>query len=614
MEQKAKLLRKLSLISTTEAGSGHPTSCLSAADLGAVLFEKYFHYDLENPLDIHNDRFVLSKGHAAPLFYALYGMSGAFPLDDLKDLRKLSSNLEGHPTPHFKYTDAATGSLGQGLSIAAGMAYVSQKEKLGFKTFVMLGDGEMAEGQIWEAANFASHNSLQDLVVIADVNRLGQSDPTMFEHQMEKYVARFEAFGFEVVSIDGHNISEIDKAFASAVTNTSNKPFAIIARTFKGRGISFLEDKDNWHGKALKKEDLQKALEELGEVDDSLRFELGKPAVILEGSEGSIQSGTKDSSTLSQNDMIFDKEIATREVYGQMLAKLGVVDKRIYAIDGDMKNSTFSQDFLKAHPDRFIEGYIAEQNMVGVAVGISRLGKIPFVSTFSAFLTRACDQIRMAAVSQANISFCGSHVGVSIGEDGPSQMGLEDIAMFGAIPDSIIFQPSDGMSTAKVLPLIAKHKGISYIRTLRPKTPILYKNDDQFEIGGSKILRSSSEDLVTIIATGITVHEALKAHEALEQEGIHVRIVDCYSIKPIDQKTLKLCLSETMKPIIVTVEDHFSHGGMGDFVLEALAHENAHVEKLAVTHISRSGTPVELLRDAQIDAGSIVSTVKRLLH
>lgn len=616
VEQKAKLLRKWSLISTTEAGSGHPTSCLSAADLTAVLFEKYFHYNIDNPLSLHNDRFVLSKGHASPLFYALYAMSGAFPLEDLKNLRKFSSNLEGHPTPHFKFTDAATGSLGQGLSVAAGMAYISQNEKLGFKTFVMVGDGEMAEGQIWEAANFSSHNKLQDLILISDINRLGQSDPTMFEHHMEEYIQRFNSFGFDVIAIDGHNLFEIDKAFQAATTNTSGRPYAILARTFKGKGISFLEDKDNWHGKALKKEDLEKALSELGEVEDSLRFDLQKSRVIPEGDESRLMgSQHRDPIALLQDDMFLDQsEIATREVYGQMLAKLGERDKRIYAIDGDMKNSTFSQDFLKIHPERFIEGFIAEQNMVGVAVGLSRLGKIPFVSTFSAFLTRACDQIRMAAVSQANISFCGSHVGVSIGEDGPSQMGLEDISMFGSIPESIIFQPADGMSTAKILPLIAEHKGISYIRTLRPKTPFIYSKDEEFKIGGSIVLKSSRDDLLTIVASGITVHEALKAHEILSQEGIHVRVLDCYSVKPIDKQGLLDSLRATTKTIIVTVEDHFSHGGLGDFVLDALSHENAIVEKLAVTHISRSGKPAELLHDAGIDAESIGITVRNMLH
>lgn len=640
LEQKAKLLRKLILTSTTAAGSGHATSSLSAVELGTVLFDKYFTYDLSNPLEIANDRFVLSKGHASPLFYALYSMSGAFPIADLKTLRKFDSPLEGHPTSHFKYTDAATGSLGQGLSVGNGLAYLLKNQKLPqghylqrrvakvknqrtSRVFVMLGDGECAEGQIWEAANFASYHKLHNLVVIADINRLGQSQETMFGHHMDQYRRRFEAFGFETVVINGHDFAQIDKALEKATTREADHPFIILAETVKGKGISFLEDKNGWHGKALKKEELEKALVELGEVDESERFELRKPSVTEKRSRPESDSGVPTrglaslevSRTLPRMTIDFQKgeEVGTREVYGKILASLGEQDQRIYSLDADMKNSTFSEDFLKAFPDRFIECFIAEQNMVGVAMGLSRLGEKPFVSTFASFLVRAADQIRMAAISNANIAFVGAHVGVSIGEDGPSQMGLEDIALFGTIPDSIVLQPSDAVAMTKLIPHLLSHEHISYIRMLRPKTPVLYGSEEEFVVGGSKILRTSDEDVLTVAGTGITVHEALKAAEMLSRENIHIRVVDCYSIKPVDKTTLQLCLSETLKPIIVTVEDHFEHGGFGDFVLAALNTSGGVVHKMAVDHISRSGTKEELLSDGKIDANAIVQMVRNLL-
>ncbi len=608
VKQKANLLRKWSLISTTEAGSGHPTSCLSAADLTAVLFDKYFTYDLANPLNLYNDRFVLSKGHAAPLLYALFGMAGAYPLEKLKSLRKFGSQFEGHPVPKYMYTEAATGSLGQGLSVGAGLALLGKREGLPNKTYVLTGDGELAEGQVWEAANFAAHEKLDNLIAILDINRLAQSQETMFGHHIEKYVNRFKGFDFEVVAIDGHNLEEIDKALDQATKNTSGKPFAIIAKTFKGKGVSFIENKDTWHGKGLKKEELEKALEEIGTVDDNLRFNVKKPS----------QSKLPADSTPAQPvDLSFekDKEYATREVFGEVLVKLGEKNLNIYALDGDVMNSTFTESFKKAFPERFVESYIAEQNMVSVAAGLSRLGKTPFVATFAAFLTRAADQIRMARVSEANIKFIGSHVGVSIGEDGPSQMGLEDIALFGTLPDTVVLQPSDAVSTAKLIPLMASHKGFAYMRTLRPKTPLLYNNEEEFTIGGSKIVRQSANDQLTIAATGITVFEALKAADELQMENINVRIVDCYSIHPIDQNTLRKCLQETEKRILITVEDHFEHGGMGDFAAAALSKENqnAQIIKMAVTKISQSGTKDQLLDDAGISATHIISKVKQLL-
>ena len=605
-QNKAKLIRKWCLISTTEAESGHPTSCLSAADITALLFDKYFTYDIANPLNLFNDRFVLSKGHAAPLLYTLFGMAGAYPLEELKTLRKFGSRFEGHPVPEFIYAEAATGSLGQGLSVGAGLALVAKRENLPYKSYVLLGDGELAEGQIWEAANFASYHNLDNLIAIMDINRLAQSGETMFGHHIEKYVDRFRAFGFEVIAIDGHNFEEADKALENAVNNKSGKPVAIIAKTYKGKGISFLENKDGWHGKALKKEELQKALAELGEIDDSQGFNLKKPSQIKLPEKAVINDPV---------DLSFEKNTAyaTREVFGQAITQSGKKNTDIYVLDGDVKNSTFTEDFLKVFPDRFIECYIAEQNMVTVAAGLSRLGKIPFVATFAAFLTRAADQIRMARVSEANIKFVGSHVGVSIGEDGPSQMGLEDIALFGALPDTIIFQPADAVATARLVPLMISHHGFVYMRTLRSKTSLLYDDSTEFKIGGSCTLRQSGDDILTIAASGITVFEALKAADELTKEGIKVRVLDCYSVNPIDKSTLIKCLQETKKQILITVEDHFIHGGLGDFATAAVSDMNFQVKKMAVTGISRSGSKEQLLQQAGIDAASIIASVKELI-
>jgi transketolase len=604
LQEKAKLVRKWCLISTTEAGSGHPTSCLSAADLTTVLFDRYFTYDPDNPLNLYNDRFVLSKGHAAPLLYTLFGMAGAYALEELKTLRKLGSRFEGHPVPKYKYAEAATGSLGQGLSVGAGLALAAKREGYPAKTYVLTGDGELAEGQIWEAANFAAHEKLDNLVAILDINRLGQSQETMFGHQVDEYIRKFKAFDFEVIDIDGHDYEQIDQALQAA-QQPNGKPYAIVAKTFKGHGISFLKNKDDWHGKALSKEELEKALKELEPVNNNLRFQFKKPR--------QTQLPQKVERTFHA-DINFEqgKEYATREVFGEVLAKLGEQDKEIYALDGDVMNSTFTQTFKKAHPERFVECYIAEQNMVSVAAGLSRIGKIPFVATFAAFLTRAADQIRMARVSEADIKFIGSHVGVSIGEDGPSQMGLEDIALFGALPGAVILQPCEAVSAAKLLPQMIGHQGFAYMRTLRPKTPLLYKNEDHFSIGGSKIIRQSGNDLLTIAGTGITVFEAIKAADELQKENIRIRVVDCYSIHPVDAETLKKCLSETEQKILIVAEDHFEHGGLGDFVSAALSEVKDQVIKMAVRKISQSGTRDELLKDAGISAANIVIKVRSL--
>ncbi|OQP44104.1 transketolase [Niastella koreensis] len=607
-EEKAKLLRKWCLVSTTAAGSGHPTSCLSAADIATVLFDKYFTYDVTNPLNIYNDRFVLSKGHAAPLLYALFGMSNAYDLNELKTLRKLNSRFEGHPVPKYKYAEAATGSLGQGLSVGAGLAIAAKRENLPFTTYVLCGDGELAEGQVWEAANFASYHKLNNLVVILDINRLAQSGETMFGHHMNEYEQRFRAFNFRVFNIDGHNFDQIDQALEQAHSHAGLQPVAIIARTEKGKGVSFIENKEGWHGKALKEDELKKALDELGPINDNARFELRKPATTtVPSAEVKINTDIK---------MDFDnaKSYATREVFGEVLAQITQHTPNMYVLDADVKNSTFTEDALKVTPERFVECFIAEQNMVSVGAGLSRIGKIPVVATFGAFFMRAADQIRMARISEANIKLVGSHVGVSIGEDGPSQMALEDIAFFGALPDVVVLQPCEAVSTASLVPQMVKHNGMVYMRTLRPKTKLLYKPGEEFKIGGSKIVRKSDDDMLTVAATGITVYEALQAADMLKQEDINIRVVDCYSISPIDRETLQDCLHTTHYKCIISVEDHFSHGGLGDFISAAVSAEGVYVEKMAVTHISQSGKQEELLKDAGIDAASIAAKVKELVR
>lgn len=614
---KANLLRKWSLISTTAAGSGHPTSCLSAADLIAVLFEKYYAYDTQDPDNLLNDRLIFSKGHAAPLLYSAYAMRNALGFEELKTLRKFGSRLEGHPTPSFPFTEAATGSLGQGLSIGVGMGIglrtvFGQLAHLKAKLphiFILLGDGELAEGQIWEAANMASYHNLYNLVGIADINRLGQSDPTMFEHHVEVYEKRFAAFGFQTYVIDGHNMAEIIATFDTAVRQ-QEKPVMILAKTIKGKGISFLEDKKGWHGKSLSEEQLADAIRELGSPADTLQFPETKPRSKLK-IESLFPERTEE--TYTSPIKPGEEELATREGYGRTLLQYAKKDPTILALDGDTKNSTFSHLIFDELPTQAVEGFIAEQNLVSMAVGLARLGFKPYVSTFAAFLIRAADQIRMAAVSESRIAFCGSHAGTSIGEDGPSQMGLEDIALFGAIPGSIIFQPSDVVSMEKLFPSISSYDGISYVRTLRPKTPILYTTEDEFRIGGSKIVKSSEKDVFSLVASGITVHEALKAAEILGKDGIAVRVIDCYSIKPIDGHTLQRCAQQTKQPLLVTIEDHYLHGGLGDFVLSALADTDVQILKIGVSHMTQSGTMQEVMHDAGIDAHAIVSQVKTLL-
>ena len=603
LKEKGRRLRIHSLRSTTAAGSGHPSSCLSAADLVSVLFFREMRYDPRDPHNSENDRFVLSKGHAAPLLYAAYVEAGILEESQLVTLRRLDSDLEGHPTPRLPWVDVATGSLGQGLSAGLGMALAARMNHLAYDTYVLLGDGECAEGSVWEAAELAGYYAVPNLYAIVDVNGLGQSQHTMHRFDVENFAEKFRAFGWYAVIVDGHNYSEIVEAFAKCKQEAGPRPRAIVARTFKGKGVSFLENLEGWHGKPVPKQDLDKALAELSQPYASDGFRTN-PRPRPQREERSVDIG------ISIDRKIGDS-VATREAYGDALVKLAEKNDRIVALDGDTKNSTFSEKVLKARPDRFLEMFIAEQNMVGVAAGMAARGMIPFVSTFAAFLTRAFDQIRMAGVSRANVKFCGSHAGVSIGEDGPSQMGLEDLAMFRPIPGSIVLYPCDAVSTERLVAEAAKIRAICYIRASRPKTPVLYANDEQFPIGGSKILRRSGEDKVTVIGAGITVHEALKAADALASEGIRIRVIDAYSVKPVDQATLLASAKETGANLIV-VEDHYQEGGLGDAVLNAVGNA-ARVVKLAVREIPRSGPPEALLDTYGISSKHIVQAVKSLL-
>ncbi len=604
LEKLARLIRYYILFSTTEAGSGHPTSALSATELmTGLLFGGFFRFDLNNPHHPNNDRLIFSKGHATPLFYALWGAAGRLSEQDFKTYRKFGSVLEGHPTVAFQYTEAATGSLGQGLSIGVGEALNAKYiDKLPYRTFVLLGDSEMAEGTQWEAMGLAAHYKLDNLVGIIDVNRLGQRGQTMFGCDLEAYQAMASAFGWETIVIDGHEFKEVLDAYQRAL-EVRGKPVLIIAGTVKGKGISFVEDKEGWHGKALSKDEFQKALGELGAVDMSVIGEVEPPENLIPGKKDSVKAGA----------VSYDKNkpVATREAYGYGLRRIYPQFPEMVALDGEVSNSTFSEIFKEAYPGRFFEMYIAEQNMVGASLGFARRGKIPFVSTFAAFFTRAFDQIRMSQYSRANIKFSGSHAGVSIGEDGPSQMGLEDIAMFRTVKDCVVLYPSDAVTADKLVELAAGHNGMVYIRTTRMKTPILYDNDETFAIGGCKVLRSSEGDKATIAAAGVTLYEALKAYDDLKKENISIRVIDLYSIKPLDQATLKEAAKSTRA--IITVEDHAPEGGLGEAVMSALSGTGTPVHSLAVRNIPKSGKPEELLVFEEISKEAIIRKVKELI-
>jgi transketolase len=586
------------------AKSGHPSSAMSAADLMAVLVDGYLRYDFDTPKSPANDRLIFSKGHASTLLYAIYRAAGALSEDDLRAYRKHGSRLEGHPTPVLPWVDVATGSLGQGLPIGVGTALAAKRlDRVPARTWVLCGDSELAEGSMWEAFEHAAHYELDNLTALVDVNRLGQRGETMVGWDTAVHAERIRAFGWHAIEVDGHDVEAIDRALAEAVA-TSGRPTAIVARTVKGKGVQAIADVNGFHGKAL--DDPAAAIEELGGERD-LRIEVAKPEP--------VEPHRFETRPLELPRYEIGSEVATRKAYGDALAALGSARGNVVVLDGEVSNSTFAEIFAKAHPERFFEMYIAEQQMVGAAVGMQVVGWRPFASTFAAFLSRAYDFVRMAAVSRANLVLSGSHAGVSIGEDGPSQMGLEDLALFRAIHGSVVLHPCDANQTARLVAELADTDGISYMRTLRPATPVLYDPDDAFEIGGSRVLRSSEDDEVAIVAAGITVHESLEAADALAEEGIAARVIDLYSIKPLDAETLHAAADAT-RGRLVTVEDHWAEGGLGEAVLAAFADadERPRVTVLAVRGMPGSGTPDELLAAAGIDAEHIAAAARLIVR
>jgi transketolase len=584
------------------AKSGHPTSGMSAADLMAVLVANHLRYDFADPKNAGNDRLVFSKGHASTLLYAIFRAAGAITDEELLQYRSFGSILEGHPTPLIPWVDVATGSLGQGLPIGVGMALAGKYlDRLPSRVWVLCGDSEMAEGSMWEAFEHAAHYELDNLTAIIDVNRLGQRGETMVGWDVDVYRDRAHAFGWETIEIDGHDVEAIDRAYTEAASS-SGKPTVVIARTIKGKGVKAVENQPGWHGKPL--DDPDAAIEELGGVRN-IQVDVAKPA---EGEAHSFGGGELELPRYEVGD-----EVATRKAYGEALAALGAARGDVVALDGEVGNSTFAEIFAKAHPDRYFEMYIAEQQLLAAAVGLQARGWNAFASTFAAFFSRAYDFIRMAAISRANLRLAGSHAGISIGEDGPSQMALEDIASLRAIHSSTVLHPCDANQTAKLVAAMADTPGIVFLRTLRPNTPVIYDADEEFAIGGSRVVRSSDEDDVTLVGAGVTVHEALKAAEALEGEGISARVIDLYSIKPIDADTLQAAAEATGR--IVTVEDHFPEGGVGEAVIAALADsdERPRVVQLAVREMPRSGKAEELLSAYGIDAEHIAEAARKLV-
>jgi transketolase len=599
----AQQFRVDSVRMSAAAKSGHPTSAMSAAELMAVLLDGYLRYDYDAPKSPSNDRLIFSKGHASTLVYAMLRAAGAITDDELMTYRQFGSRLEGHPTPVLPWIDVGTGSLGQGLPIGVGTALAQKRlARVPARTWVLCGDSETAEGSVWEAVEHAAHYELDNLTAIIDVNRLGQRGETMVGWNTDVYAERASAFGWHAIEIDGHDLGQIDRAYAEAIA-TTGKPTVVVARTVKGKGVAAVANEGGWHGKPL--EDPEAAIEELGGKTD-LTIEVRKP--------DPAEPHTFPDGALELPRYELGSEVATRKAYGEALAALGTARGDVVALDGEVSNSTFAELFAKAHPERYFEMYISEQQMIAAAVGLQVLGWRPFASTFSAFLSRAYDFVRMAAVSRARICLSGSHAGVSIGEDGPSQMGLEDIAALRAVHGSVVLHPCDGNQTAKLVAAMADWDGIAYIRTLRPGTEVIYGPDEEFEIGGSRVLRSSDDDDVAIVAAGITVPEALAAADSLADDGISARVIDLYSLKPVDADTLAAA-AEATGGRIVTVEDHWPEGGLGDAVLAALADsdEPSRVVKLAVREMPSSGKPEELLAAAGIDAQHVAAAARRLV-
>ncbi len=596
----ATTLRRDSLMMTTAAGSGHPTSCLSCADILAVLYFSEMRYDPKKPNDAH-DEFVLSKGHAAPVYYSALIHSGCMNADVFK-LRQQGSALEGHPMPRTSsWIRVASGSLGQGLSVGVGIALGQRMRKSNARTYVLMGDGECAEGSVYEALQLGSHYHVSNLCAIIDVNRLGQSTATMLGHDLTAYERRFLSFGWHVVKCNGHSHESLVNAFAEARKHT-NKPTVILCKTIKGKGVSFLENKEGWHGKSLTSEQLTKALKQLPEVR----------IPELQRTRYALKRKPLPAKTISiHSSYTPEQHIATREAYGAALKKLAMRDMRIIALDGETSNSTYSEEVRKARPKQYVEGFIAEQNMIGMAIGLSTQGFIPCASAFAAFFTRAHDQLRMGALAQTHIVLAGSHAGVSIGEDGPSQMGLEDISMFRALPESVVLYPCDAVSTERCVQLAAQQKRIVYMRTTRPKTPVLYPANERFTLNDFKILRSSGKDSIVIVAAGITVHEALKAYEHLRKKRMYAAVVDCYCLKPFPAQKFKAFAKQKRR--VLVVEDHYAEGGLGEMIASALSGETLSFAHLAVRKIPRAGTSQQLLHASNIDAGAIITTVMRMM-
>jgi transketolase len=591
-------LRVDAVRASAKAGSGHPTSSMSAADLAAVLLASHFRYDFDDPKNPANDRLIFSKGHASPLVYGLFRAAGVLSEEEFGTYRQFGSRLEGHPTPSLPWVDVATGSLGQGLPIGVGVALAGKRlDRLPFRTWVICGDSEMAEGSMWEAAEHAAFYELDNLTAIIDVNRLGQRGETMHGWDLSSYSERLRAFGWHSIEIDGHDVEQIDTAYREA-ESTAGKPTAVVARTIKGKGYSKVEDQGGWHGKAVAEE----AVEELGGIR-SITVDVPKP-------EAAERHRFDAPGTPEWPRYEVGSKVATRKAYGEALAALGGEDAQVVVLDGEVSNSTYSEIFQAAHPERFLEMYIAEQQMAAAAVGIQILGWKPFASTFAAFWSRAYDFVRMAAISRATIKLCGSHAGVSIGEDGPSQMALEDLAEFRAVNGSTVLYPCDGNQTAKLVKAMADLEGISFLRTTRADTPVIYGADDEFPVGGSRTVRATDDDDVTIVAAGITLHEALAAADRLADEDVAARVIDLYSVKPIDAETLR-----SIRTPIVTAEDHWAEGGLGEAVLAALSdvEDRPPVQILAVRELPHSGKPAELLAAAGIDADAIAAAARALV-
>ena len=606
LRELAQQLRVDSIRSTTAAGSGHPTSSLSAADLIAVLLAEFLRSDFADASNCDNDHLIFSKGHASPLLYSMLKAAGVISDAQLMSLRRFGSPVQGHPTPTLPGIDVATGSLGQGLPIGVGIALSGKYlEKVPYRVWVLLGDSEMSEGSIWEAFEHAGHYELGNLVAVLDMNRLGQRGETPLGWNAPAYAARARAFGWHAIEIDGHDIVAIRKAYEEA-TQARDTPTLVVAKTIKGRGVSFLENQPGWHGKTLDQAQAAQSLRELG----------GTRSIVVKAMPPASTEPDPPVVRRAIDLPSYDKSepVATRKAYGDALKALGAARTDVVVLDGEVSNSTYAEEFAKAFPQRYLEMYIAEQQMVAAAVGMSVRGLVPFASTFAAFLSRSYDFVRMAAISRADIRLCGSHAGISIGEDGPSQMGLEDLAMMRAVHGSTVLCPSCANQTAKLVAAMADRQGVVYLRTTRAKTPILYGAAEDFPIGGSKVLRESDADRATVVAAGITVHEALKAYDRLRADGLMVRVVDAYSVKPLDAATIRDVVACTLGNAVV-VEDHWAEGGLGDAVLECLGGEEpiaSRVVRLAVREMPGSGKPSELLRAAAIDAEAITKAVKRL--